>query len=91
MKKESLFTIYDKICTIFYIFIIAIGVNLCFDHGRSAGIFDLLAVFVSVTAVFVLKLLKRKNTDAGESVGAVAFTGLMSALSAVLLIVEIFA
>ena len=87
--KNKFFTIYDKLCAIFYLFIVIIGVMLCFDHGRSAGMGELFAVFVSVTAVFALKLLKRKNTDIDDGLGAIAFSGAMSVLSAVLLVVNI--
>lgn len=90
MKKEKFFTIYDKLCAIFYIFIIVIGASLCFDHGRSAGNGELFAVFVSVTAVFALKLLKRRNTDIDDGLGAIVFSGIMSVLSAVLLVINIF-
>ncbi len=88
MKKEQSFTKYEFFSAIFYVLIVLIGVNLCFDSGRSADIYDLVAITACISAVFIIKLIKKIRVGA-DGIGGLVFSGIMSALGIVTLVLKL--
>ncbi len=83
--NKKIVAIADVVTALFYLAIIAVGVNLCLERGRNASYAHLVCVAVSVVAVLAMKIIKFKKTP-GSKAGELIFPALLAAASVFALI-----
>ncbi len=86
MDNKKIIAAADIITAVFYVAIIAIGVNLCLERGRNASYAHLIAVAVSVAAVLVMKIIKFRRSPEAK-VGELVFPAVLAAAAVFALIV----
>ena len=88
-KKEKTLTVYDLFMAIFYVIMIAVGVNLCAQKGLNANVVHLAAVALSLGGVFALKMAKFRKA-LKEHMSEVAFSAILFALALFALAAKMF-
>lgn len=88
-KKDKTLTVYDLFMAIFYVIIIAVGVNLCAQKGLNANVMHLAAVTISLGGVFALKIAKFRKA-LKEHIPDVAFSAILFVLALFALAAKIF-
>lgn len=88
-KKDKTLTVYDVFMAIFYVIIIAVGVNLCAQRGLNANIMHLVAVTLSLAGILMLKLAKFSKA-LKKHIPDIAFTAILFVLAVFALAAKTF-
>lgn len=78
--KNKKFSLHDVFLAVFYLIIVAIGINLCLSRGADANTSHLITVTISIWSVLGIKLHKYRGELAAHK-GDVAFVALLCILS----------